>query len=139
VLRHAGFEVLEARTGVQALEIVGQLPDLVILDVNLPDISGFAVCKQIKAKEATARIPVLHLSATMISTDARAAGLDGGADGYMVQPVEPEELLATVRALLRVRKAEEALWESEQQYRILFETNHLPAGHSVRRISKFWL
>lgn len=125
VLRHAGFEVLEARSGRQALEVVEQLPDLVILDVNLPDISGFAVCKQIKANEATARIPVLHLSATMVSTDARVAGLDGGADGYMVQPVEPEELVATIRALLRVRKAEEALWESEQQYHLFFETNPL--------------
>ena len=125
VLRHAGFEVLEARTGRQALDIVEQLPDLVILDVNLPDISGLAVCKEIKANEATARIPVLHLSATMVSTDARVAGLDGGADGYLVQPVEPEELVATVRALLRVRKAEEALWKSEQQYRLFFEANPL--------------
>jgi len=125
VLRHAGFEVLEARTGQQALDIVERMPDLVILDVNLPDISGFAVCKQIKANEATARIPVLHLSATMVSTDARVAGLDGGADGYLVQPVEPDELVATIRALLRVRKAEEALWKSEQQYRLFFETNPL--------------
>src|SRR6201987_5409448 len=125
VLRHAGFEVLEARTGQQALEIVEQLPDLVILDVNLPDISGFLVCKQIKANEATARIPVLHLSATMVSSDARVAGRDGGADGYMVQPVEPDELIATIRALLRVRKAEESLWKSEQQYRLFFETNPL--------------
>jgi PAS domain S-box-containing protein len=125
VLRHAGFEVLEARTGREALEIVERLPDLVILDVNLPDISGLAVCKQIKANEGTARIPVLHLSATMVSTDARVAGLDGGADGYMVQPVEPDELIATIRALLRVRKAEESLWKSEQQYRLFFETNPL--------------
>ena len=125
VLRHAGFEVLEARTGQQALEFVERLPDLVILDVNLPDISGFAVCKQIKANEATSRIPVLHLSATMVSTDARVAGLEGGADGYMVQPVEPDELIATIRALLRVRKAEESLWKSEQQYRLFFETNPL--------------
>ena len=125
VLRHAGFEVLEARTGRQALEFVERLPDLVILDVNLPDISGYAVCKQIKANEATARIPVLHLSATMVSTDARVAGLEGGADGYMVQPVEPDELIATIRALLRVRKAEESLWKSEQQYRLFFETNPL--------------
>src|ERR1700689_410683 len=125
VLRHAGFEVLEARTGQQALDMVTRLPDLVILDVNLPDISGFAVCKQIKANEATSRIPVLHLSATMVSTNARVAGLDGGADGYLVQPVEPDELVATIRALLRVRKAEEALWKSEQQYRLFFETNPL--------------
>lgn len=125
VLRHAGFDVLEARTGREALEIVGRHPDLVILDVNLPDISGLTVCKQIKANEGTARIPVLHLSATMVSTDARVAGLEGGADGYMVQPVEPEELIATIRALLRTRKAEESLWKSEQQYRLFFETNPL--------------
>lgn len=81
VLRHAGFEVLEARTGAQALEFVERLPDLVVLDVNLPDISGFAVCRQIKANEATSRIPVLHLSATMVSTDARVAGLEGGPTG----------------------------------------------------------
>ena len=125
VLRHAGFDVLEARTGRQALDLATQLPDLVILDVNLPDIDGFAVCKQIKANEATARIPVLHLSATMVSTEARVAGLDGGADAYLVQPVQHEELLATVRALLRVRKAEEALWTSERQYRLFFEANPL--------------
>lgn len=125
VLRHAGFEVLEARTGRQALDLATQLPDLVILDVNLPDIDGFAVCKQIKVNEVTARIPVLHLSATMVSTEARVAGLDGGADAYLVQPVQHEELLATVRALLRVRKAEEALWTSERQYRLFFEANPL--------------
>jgi PAS domain S-box-containing protein len=125
ILRHAGFEVLEARTGRQALEIVERLPDLVILDVNLPDISGFTVCEKIKANKATARIPVLHLSATMVSTDARVAGLEGGADAYLVQPVDPEELVATIRALLRVRKAEEGLWKSEQQYRLFFEANPL--------------
>ena len=125
VLRHAGFEVLEARTGRQALDLATQIPDLVILDVNLPDIDGFTVCKQIKANESTARIPVLHLSATMVSTEARVAGLNGGADAYLVQPVQHEELLATVRALLRVRKAEEALWTSERQYRLFFEANPL--------------
>ena len=125
VLRHAGFEVLEARSGRQALDLVAQVPDLVILDVNLPDVDGFSVCRQIKANDQTSRIPVLHLSATMVSTEARVAGLDGGADAYLVQPVQHEELLATVRALLRTRKAEEALWNSERQYRLFFEANPL--------------
>ncbi len=125
VLRHAGFEVVEACTGQQALELVEKLPDLVILDVNLPDISGYEVCKQMKSKEATSRVPVLHLSATMVSTEARVAGLDGGADAYLIQPVEPEELVATIRALLRVRTAEEALWTSERQYQLFFEANPL--------------
>ena len=127
---HVCFDMLDLRClkrgpGSEALAMVEGHPDLVILDVNLPDISGFSVCKQIKGNESTSRIPVLHLSATMVSTDARVAGLEGGADGYLVQPVEPTELMATIRALLRVRRAEEALWKSEQQYRLFFETNPL--------------
>ena len=126
MLRHAGFEVVEAATGMQALEMVRNRPDLVILDVNLPDISGFEVCRRIKSDETSGRVPVLHLSATMVSTQAKVAGLDGGADAYLTQPVQAEELLATVRALLRVRKAEETLWQSEEQYRLFFEANPLP-------------
>lgn len=126
MLRHAGFDVLEAATGMQALELFRDRPDLVILDVNLPDISGYEVCRRIKSDETSARVPVLHLSATMVSTQAKVAGLEGGADAYLVQPVEAEELLATVRALLRVRKAEETLWQSEEQYRLFFEANPLP-------------
>lgn len=125
VLRRAGFEVIEAATGRQAWEMVSTHPDLVVLDVNLPDISGLEVCRRIKSTEATARIPVLQVSATFVNTEARVAGLEGGADAYLVQPIAPEELIATIRALLRVRKAEEQLWESEQQYRLFFESNPL--------------
>ena len=125
VLQHAGFSVMEAGTGKQALAMVANQPDLVILDVNLPDMSGLEVCRKIRTDDSTSRMPVVHLSASMVSTRARVAGLEGGADAYLVQPVEPEELLATVRALLRVRKAEETLWHSEQQYRLFFEANPL--------------
>ena len=125
ILKHAGFDVVEADTGQKALECILERPDLVILDVNLPDMSGYEVCRQIRLDELSARVPVLHLSATLVSTQAKVAGLEGGADAYLVQPVEPEELLATVRALLRVRKAEETLWQSEQQYRLFFEANPL--------------
>ena len=125
ILRHAGFDVVEADTGQKALERVLERPDLVILDVNLPDMSGYEVCRQIRSDEFSARVPVLHLSATLVSTQAKVAGLEGGADAYLIQPVEPAELLATVRALLRVRKAEETLWQSEQQYRLFFEANPL--------------
>jgi PAS domain S-box-containing protein len=124
-LRRAGFDVLEAGTGGEALKLMGKRPDVVVLDVNLPDISGLEVCRQIKCNELTSRTPVLHVSAALVSTQARVAGLEGGADGYLVQPVEPEELVATIRALLRVRKAEEELWVSKQQYRSFFEANPL--------------
>src|SRR5689334_10626324 len=96
VLRRGGFEVLEARTGREALQLMERRPDLVVLDVKLPDISGYEVCRQIKNTEATARVPVLHLSAALVTAQARVAGLDGGADGYLVQPVDPEELIATI-------------------------------------------
>lgn len=126
VLRNAGFRVVEASTGQQALEMSAIGPDLIVLDVNLPDISGIAVCKQLKAEERTARIPVLQVSATLVSTEARVAGLEGGADAYLTQPIEPQELIATVRALLRVRTSEEQLWQTQLQYRAFFEANPLP-------------
>ncbi|HUB02789.1 MAG TPA: response regulator [Terriglobales bacterium] len=126
VLRRAGFEVLEARTGRQALEMSSKHPDLIVLDVNLPDISGIEVCKKLKASEGTASTPVLQVSASLVSTEARVAGLEGGADAYLTQPIEPQELVATVRALLRVRSTEEQLWRSQLQYRSFFEANPLP-------------
>jgi PAS domain S-box-containing protein len=126
ILRNAGFRVLEASTGRQVLEMSANDPDLFLLDINLPDISGIEVCKRLKADEGTARKPVLQVSATSISTEARVAGLEGGADAYLTQPVEPKELIATVRALLRVHAAEEQLWKSELQYRSFFDANPLP-------------
>lgn len=107
MLRQAGFEVKEAATGAEALKISMEKPDLLVLDVNLPDINGLEVCKRIKGDFATETIPVLHLSATSVDTKSRVTGLDSGADAYLVQPVGPEELVATINALLRMKRAEE--------------------------------
>jgi CheY-like chemotaxis protein len=108
-LRKNGYRVEEARTGVEALRLVVEArPDLVVLDVNLPDINGFEVCRRIKADAQTAAIPVLHVSAHYVQEEHRIHGLVSGADGYLVQPVEPPELIASIRALLRIRKAEDA-------------------------------
>jgi len=126
VLRRAGFRVIEARTGREALELSSSGPDLIVLDVNLPDINGIEVCRRIKSNESTSRTPVLQVSATLVSTEARVAGLEGGADAYLVQPIDPDELTATIRALLRIRRADEALWQSQMQYRSFFEANPLP-------------
>lgn len=106
ILRHGGFSVDEAVTGQQALDSLDPPPDLIVLDVKLPDISGFEVCRQIKTNPATATIPIVHVSATATSGSDKVQGLDGGADAYLVAPVEPQVLIATVNALLRIRKAE---------------------------------
>ncbi|HYD16447.1 MAG TPA: response regulator [Candidatus Nanoarchaeia archaeon] len=125
-LENAGFVVWQAASGEEALQQVARRPDLVILDVNLPDVSGFEVCRRIKDNPQTAVIPVLHQSAMYVDSHARITALEGGADAYLVHPIEPGELLATVRALLRLCSVESKLRESEARYRQMFELSPLP-------------
>jgi serine phosphatase RsbU (regulator of sigma subunit)/CheY-like chemotaxis protein len=103
-LRRAGHQVTEVATGGAALDLVSSA-ELVILDVNLPDMSGFDVCRQIKGDPRTAAIPVIQVSATAIEVKDRAHGLTQGADAYLIEPSDPEELLATVAAALRYHRA----------------------------------
>ncbi len=115
VLRQAGFEVLEATNGAGALQMLSDLkPPLVLLDVNLPDMTGFEVCKRIRATPTIAGTTVVHISASSSQTRHQVYGLDSGADSYMVEPVEPEVLIATVKAFLRARQAEDALRRSNE-------------------------
>jgi len=128
VLTQAGYRVVEAGTGDEALQSMGsERPDLVVLDVKLPDISGYEVCRRIKSDPETASILVLQVSATFVNSNDAVRSLEGGADSYLTQPVEPPVLIATVGALIRLRRAEEALRESEARHRQLFERTPLPA------------
>src|SRR5215468_23493 len=123
ILRQAGYDVLEASTGAETLELVSaRRPNLVLLDLKLPDMSGYEVCGRIKGSPETATVLVLQISATYAGGSDRVRGLDSGADGYLAEPVEPQELLATIRAFLRLQRAEEALRESEAKYRTLMES-----------------
>ncbi len=121
VFRNEGFHVLEAASGAEALRLAADRPDLVILDVNLPDVNGFEVCRRLKAEPGTASTPVLHVSAVYVDSGDRSQGLESGADGYLVKPVEPREILATVRALLRIHAAEEAARAASRQWRTTFD------------------
>jgi PAS domain S-box-containing protein len=123
-LSREGFHVLQASTGAEALRLVQQRPSLVILDVNLPDINGFEVCRRIKTCPDTSSIFVLHLSGHYISSDDRSEALEGGADGYLIKPVSPRELIAQVKALLRIRQAEQALYASEARLQHILD--HAP-------------
>jgi CheY-like chemotaxis protein len=82
-LREGGYKVLEARNGREALVLAAQDPDLITLNINLPDMNGFEVCRRLKADPATAQIPVLHISASFAKTEDRVRGLQGGADAYL--------------------------------------------------------
>lgn len=105
-LRDAGYNVIEARTGKEALAMAADAPDLITLDVNLPDMSGFQVCRQLKSDPQTSSIPILHVSSTFVDPEYRVRGLDGGADAYLSEPIDRAELVATIGALLRLKTAE---------------------------------
>ena len=112
-LRVAGFQTIEAASGEDALRLVGeQHPRLVMLDVHLPDLDGWEVCRRLKQNPATASVPVLQVSATFVSEDDTVRALEGGADACLTEPIEPPVLVATVRALLRARAAEDSLREA---------------------------
>jgi PAS domain S-box-containing protein len=120
-LREAGYTTTEAATGADALR---QAPAaaLVVCGVRLPDIDGFEVCRQLKASPPTASIPVLQLSIAFASPDSQVQGLDTGADAFLTDLSEPAVFLATVRSLLRLRRAEADRRASEEQFRALVES-----------------
>ena len=108
ILAGRGYAVAEAGLGRTAIEqVAADPPDLVLLDMRLPDIGGVEVCRHIKA--AFPQVAVLQTSSALSSAQERAAALDGGADSYLIEPIEPDELVAVVKALLRMRKAEQEL------------------------------
>jgi PAS domain S-box-containing protein len=119
VLRAAGYQVLEASTGAAALAAAPEA-DLIVLDVNLPDMDGFEVCRRLRANPETARLPVLHLSATFTNTADFALGFEAGADSYLTRPVEPPVLIATVRTLLFARQADTKRLSSDAKLRTMF-------------------
>lgn len=121
VLTSAGYDCIETGTGAGALEIAKTLPDVIILDVRLPDISGYEVCQQLKADPQTSSISVLQISASFVSGDDRARALDAGADGYLTHPIDRMVLVATVRALLRLRTAETVARKAAEQWQFTFD------------------
>jgi DNA-binding response OmpR family regulator len=132
-LMNAGYRVIEAGTGQEALLMIDTLePHVIVLDVNLPDISGLAVCRAIKGDPATAHMMGLQVSAVRTTAMDRASGLNSGADAYLIEPIDPLELVSTVNALLRLaareadhaarKTAEAALRERESFYRQTVES-----------------
>jgi PAS domain S-box-containing protein len=115
------MEVIEADTGAAALALVEERqPLLVLLDVNLPDVDGLEVCRRIKAKWPD--IVVVQISATAVSVADKVTGLESGADYYLTTPVEPIELIAVTRAMLRLRHAEAEAQEASERYRMIVES-----------------
>ncbi|MES2898846.1 MAG: response regulator [Pseudomonadota bacterium] len=116
ILTRAGFKVIEAATGAEALtQAEAHSPDLVLLDTKLPDINGMEVCRRLKAGDITCTILVLQTSASYVGVTDKIRALEGGADNYLFEPIEPEELVANVKALLRLSRVERELREMDRR------------------------
>jgi len=121
LLQNAGFRTREAATGAEGLHAADETVSAVVLDVHLPDIDGFELCRRLRSRPATARLPVLHLTAAYVTDEDKVRGLDAGADAYLTRPVEPAVLVATIQALVRTRAAEEAMRRSEAKFRAIYD------------------
>ena len=127
ILRESNYEVWTATTGRGGLRCARERrPDVVLLDVMLPDVSGIEVCRQLKHEANLPDVFVALCSGAAISSAHKVDGLDSGADDYIVKPVTPDELRARVRTLVRLQETTAALRASEQHFRGLVEI--LPDG-----------
>src|SRR5438093_10398097 len=109
-----GFAVTATGTGEEGLRLAAARPDLVVLDVDLPDLAGREVCRRLKVAEETAIIPVLMLSGVFTDVADRSQALEDGSDAYLIKPVTSRELVAMARALLRTARAERRSSEHER-------------------------
>ncbi|HME45745.1 MAG TPA: response regulator transcription factor [Syntrophorhabdales bacterium] len=123
VLGEAGYEVLQASNGKECLEALkAHHPDIVLLDVMLPDTTGIELCRQIKADERLQGIFVILFSGVQVSSDYQADALNAGADGYIVKSVSNKELLARVQSAVRIKRMVDALREKEkEQQKLILE------------------
>lgn len=105
-LKHAGFSVATATNGIEALKKTRSVcPDLVVLDLVLPELDGFAVCETLRRERATAHIPILVVTG-LTSQISRLAGLESGATEYVTKPVSPQLLVSRIKDLLKRAEAE---------------------------------
>src|SRR3954468_18236253 len=124
ILKQAGYRVIEGSTGEEALRAVREeSPNLVLCDVNLPDMSGIDVCRMIKTDPLTRSTPVVQISATFVTPHDQLMGLEGGENIYPPEPVEPVELSTVVKVLLRLHSTERGLVQSEARWRSFVDSN----------------
>jgi len=100
MLQRRGYDIVAAQSGTQALaKVQTENPDLMILDIMMPDVDGYEVCRRLRADPATASLPIIMFTAKM-QVDEKVAGFQAGADDYLTTPIHPEELISRVEAVL---------------------------------------
>src|SRR5256886_1866485 len=130
-----GYAVLTASSGAQALEKVEtEAPDLVLLDVVMPAMSGYEVCRKIRGNPATAVLPVVMVTA-LDPAQERVKGIEAGADDFLSKPINQQELLARVRSLLRIKELHDELaeWNRTLEQRVEVQVAQLERLERLKR------
>ena len=102
-LASAGYDVRETASGRDALRLARMVPDLIVLDIALQDMDGYEVCRRLKSDSATSGIPVVHKTAVYRDAESQRRGLEAGAEAFLMEPLEPQALVETVKRLLARR------------------------------------
>lgn len=118
---HIGCQVITASDGLECLKIVrDDPPDVILLDIHMPGMDGFEVCKILKEDEATKHIPIIFLTATYLELKNKVKGLEIGADDYLTQPINNLELITRVKVMLRIKQ----LVDKAKESRFLSAASH---------------
>src|SRR5215471_7202709 len=141
ILEPAGYSVLAASSGPEALErVMSELPDLVLLDVQMAGMNGYEVCRRIREDETTALLPVVMV--TSHDSEARIDGIRAGADDFVTKPFDQQELLLRVRSLVRIKRyhdtiaaqaGELAEWNRTLEARVAEQVEELERTARLRR------
>lgn len=136
ILTFKGYQVVTAAGGSEGLaKVESEMPDLVLLDVMMPDIDGYAVCRAIRAKTETAILPVVMVTALDPARE-RVKGLEAGADDFLSKPIDQPELLARVRSLLRIKKFHDQVQAQARELANWNRTLEQRVADGVRKIEQ---
>jgi PleD family two-component response regulator len=125
LLEEEGYEVFQAGSGKECLRAALKYrPDIVLLDVMLPDMTGLEVCRKIKEDGTLRDTFVILVSGILVSSEFQADGLETGADGYIIKPIDNAEFLARVRSVVRIKRTEDALRQKEREQAALISKLH---------------
>ncbi len=122
LLEKSGYEIITAQNGEQTLDLIKtEHPDLVLLDINLPDISGYEICQRIKNDPFLRETLVILISAIDTDNENQSDGFEQGADGFISRPISNRNLLARIQAMLRIKRVTDQLKIKEEETRLLLE------------------